>query len=78
MVTGMGLVTPLGVVISSVWDRLVRGESGIRQVVSRYDVSDLECKIGGQVLLKGESDDYVFDPETWLEEKEVKKIDLFI
>ncbi|WP_060757766.1 beta-ketoacyl-ACP synthase II [Anaplasma phagocytophilum] len=78
VVTGMGLVTPLGVAIPSVWDKLVKGESGIRQVVSRYDVSDLDCKIGGQVLLKGESDDYVFDPETWLEEKEVKKIDLFI
>ncbi|MDB1135058.1 beta-ketoacyl-ACP synthase II [Candidatus Anaplasma sp. TIGMIC] len=77
VITGVGLVTPLGVDTASVWDRLVKGESGI-SAISRFDVSDLDCKIGGQVVSKGEADDYMFDPEVWVDGKDVKKVDNFI
>ena len=77
VVTGVGMVTPLGVETSLVWDRLTNGQSGI-STINRFDVSDLDCKIGGQVLIKGESEEYVFDPELWIEDRETKKIDVFI
>jgi 3-oxoacyl-[acyl-carrier-protein] synthase II len=48
VVTGLGLVTPLGVGVGEVWRRLINAESGIRGVQS-CDVSDLPCKIAGEV-----------------------------
>ena len=46
VVTGIGLVTPLGSGTKVTWDRLIAGQSGIRSIQS-FDVSDLPCKIGG-------------------------------
>ena len=46
VVTGMGLVTPLGIGLEQVWRRLLAGESGIRAIQS-FDVSDLPSRIGG-------------------------------
>ncbi|MCU7611386.1 beta-ketoacyl-ACP synthase II [Anaplasma capra] len=77
VVTGMGLVTPLGSQIPHVWDRLVGGESGI-SAIDEFDAHDLECRVGGQVPIKGQSEDYKLDPTQWIEEKEVKKVDKFI
>ncbi|MGQ0675580.1 MAG: beta-ketoacyl synthase N-terminal-like domain-containing protein, partial [Rhodospirillales bacterium] len=48
VVTGLGLVTPLGIGIKNNWDRLVAGESGLRAIQS-FDVSDLPAKVAGQV-----------------------------
>ena len=47
VVTGLGLVTPLGTGVDHVWRRLLAGESGINAIQS-FDVSDLPSKIGGQ------------------------------
>lgn len=77
VVSGMGLVTPFGVDTSTIWDCLVSGRSGI-DTISRFDVEDLDCKIGGQIRMQGESDDRVFDPTHWIDEREVKKVDYFI
>jgi 3-oxoacyl-[acyl-carrier-protein] synthase II len=64
VVTGLGLVTPLGVGVHHVWSQLLEGKSGIRPIHG-MDVSDLATKIGGQVPLgsaKGELDlDALFD-----------------
>ena len=48
VVTGMGLVTPLGAGVTVNWDRLVAGQSGVRAIQS-FDVSDLPARIAGQV-----------------------------
>ncbi|MCK5274819.1 MAG: hypothetical protein KAR37_09250 [Alphaproteobacteria bacterium] len=48
VVTGIGLVTPLGSGVDHVWNRLINGESGISAIKS-FDVSDLPAKIGGEV-----------------------------
>ncbi|MGN7678544.1 MAG: beta-ketoacyl-ACP synthase II [Anaplasma sp.] len=80
VVTGMGLVTPLGHDIKSVWDNLTNGESGIGAICG-FDASDLDCKVGGQVLLESHKDQperHVLDPTRWLDEREVKKVDRFI
>ena len=69
VVTGMGLVTPLGAGLDNVWDQIVQGRSGIAPI-TRFDVSRHETKIAGEVKN--------FNPEDYVPHKEVKKMDLFI
>lgn len=76
VVTGIGLVTPLGSGVDHVWNRLINGESGIRAIKS-FDVSDLPAKIGGEVP-RGESADGLFDIDEWISPKEQRRMDSFI
>jgi 3-oxoacyl-[acyl-carrier-protein] synthase II len=76
VVTGLGLVTPLGCGIEPTWQRLVAGQSGIKHV-EKFDVSDLPCKIAGQVP-RGDGSDGNFNPDQWMEPKEQRKVDDFI
>lgn len=75
VVTGMGLVTPLGVGVDHVWKRLTAGESGL-SAITRFDVSDIPAKVAGQVL-RGKGDGE-FDADKYIEPKEQKKMDEFI
>ncbi|HYC02525.1 MAG TPA: beta-ketoacyl-ACP synthase II [Azospirillaceae bacterium] len=76
VVTGMGLVTPLGVGVKKNWERLIAGESGIR-TIERFDVSDLPCKIAGQVE-RGDTASGLFNPDDFMPPKDQKKVDDFI
>jgi 3-oxoacyl-[acyl-carrier-protein] synthase II len=69
VVTGLGLVTPLGVGLEKNWEALMTGRSGIG-VITRFDVSDFDTRIGGEVR--------DFNPLDWIEKRDVKKMDLFI
>jgi 3-oxoacyl-[acyl-carrier-protein] synthase II len=69
VITGMGLVTPLGIGTEATWEPLVSGRSGIGPI-SRFDASRFDCRVAGEV--KG------FDPEAFISKKDVKKMDLFI
>jgi 3-oxoacyl-[acyl-carrier-protein] synthase II len=69
VVTGIGLVTPLGTGTAVTWDGVVAGRSGIRRI-TRFDASDLPVRIAGEVP------DFV--PEQWLDRKEIKRSDLFV
>src|SRR5512137_1122 len=69
VVTGLGLVTPLGTGIEKNWEALMAGRSGIGPI-TRFDVSDFAARIAGEVR--------DFDPHDWIEKKDVKKMDLFI
>jgi len=69
VVTGLGLITPLGTGVEKSWEALVRGDSGIGQI-TRFDPSEIPVRIAGEV------DD--FDPEKYIEYKEIKKMDRFI
>ncbi|HEY0832785.1 MAG TPA: beta-ketoacyl-ACP synthase II [Azospirillum sp.] len=75
VVTGLGLVTPLGVGHKLNWERLVDGQSGIRGITS-FDVSDLASKIAGQVP-RGQNDGE-FYPDTYVPHKDQRKMDEFI
>jgi 3-oxoacyl-[acyl-carrier-protein] synthase II len=68
-VTGIGLVSALGVGTEETWNGLLAGKSGI-STVTRFDTSQFAVKIAGEV--KG------FDPLNWIEKKEIKKMDPFI
>jgi len=76
VVTGLGLVTPLGCGVAHNWQRLLAGESGIR-AIDGFDVSDLPAKVAGTVPA-GPGAEGGFDPDEWVEPKEQRKIDRFI
>jgi 3-oxoacyl-[acyl-carrier-protein] synthase II len=69
VVTGIGMVSPLGVGTEPTWQGLVEGRSGVDRI-SKFDPSAFACQIAGEV--RG------FNPEDWIEKKEVKKSDTFI
>ena len=75
VVTGFGMVTPLGVGAAHNWQRLISCESGISAIES-FDVVDLPCKIAGQVP-RGTGPGQ-FDPNQFIEPKEQRKMDDFI
>lgn len=76
VVTGMGLVTPLGVGVDAVWKRLIHSTSGIRKLPEGM-VPDVEAKIGGMVPSVDEDADG-FDINRAIPPKEQKKMDRFI
>ena len=76
VVTGLGLVTPLGTGVEVTWRRLIKGESGIRSIQS-FDVSDLPCKIGGQVPI-GDGATGGFNADQFISPKDQRKMDPFI
>ena len=76
VVTGLGLVTPLGCGVKYNWNNLLSGLSGgVR--ITKFDPENFKCKVACEVPL-GSYRDGNFDPEDWIEKKEIKKIDEFI
>jgi len=76
VVTGMGMLTPLGCGVEPTWQRLIRGESGAKKV-DTFDVADLACKIAC-VIPRGDGSNSTFNPDQWMEPKEQRKVDDFI
>ncbi|HXF89102.1 MAG TPA: beta-ketoacyl-ACP synthase II [Xanthobacteraceae bacterium] len=76
VVTGMGMVTPLGCGVEVTWRRLIAGASGARRI-EHFDVSDLPCKIACTIP-RGDGSDGSFNPDQWMEPKEQRKVDDFI
>jgi 3-oxoacyl-[acyl-carrier-protein] synthase II len=76
VVTGIGMVTPLGCGVETSWRRLLAGESGARRIES-FDVSDLPSKIACMVP-RGDGSDGTYNPDQWMEPKEQRKVDDFI
>ena len=76
VVTGMGVVTPLGIGVSHVWRRLLAGDSGITSIQS-FDASGLACKIAGHVPV-GETANGDYHVEDWVNSKDQRKMDPFI
>jgi 3-oxoacyl-[acyl-carrier-protein] synthase II len=76
VVTGLGMVTPLGCGVDVTWRRLLAGESGARRIET-FDVSDLPAQIGC-VIPRGDGSDGTYNPDQWMEPKEQRKVDDFI
>ena len=77
VVTGLGLLTPLGIGIDTNWNRLVSGLVGINKI-DDFDVSDLPCKIAGQIPNKTNDPEGGLNIDDWLDHREYKRIDRFI
>jgi len=75
VVTGMGMVTPLGCGTKPCWEKLLDGRSGIVRI-DKFDASDLPARIAGQVPRDGAAD--AFNIDDWVEPKEQRKMDEFI
>lgn len=77
VVTGMGAITPLGCGVEQVWQRLLAGQSGIRQLPQEF-IQGLSTTIGGQVPDSQQDPQAGFDPDRLLTPKEQRKMDRFI
>ena len=69
VVTGIGLVTPLGIGTEQTWNALINGQSGIGPI-TRFDASDQASQIAAEVK--------DFNPEDWFEKKQAKNLDSFV
>ncbi|MEW6643135.1 MAG: beta-ketoacyl-ACP synthase II [Pseudomonadota bacterium] len=76
VVTGLGMVSPLGCGVETTWQRIIKGESGARKVES-FDVSDLPTKIACMVP-RGDGSNGTFNPDLWMDPKDQRKVDDFI
>lgn len=77
VITGMGIVSPLGVGVDKNWAELTNGKSGIRKI-TRFEASDMSSQIAGMVPYKSEGAADGFDADDTLAPKEQKKVDTFI
>ncbi|MBE8718292.1 beta-ketoacyl-ACP synthase II [Cellvibrio polysaccharolyticus] len=76
VVTGMGMVSPLGCGVKPVWQRLIVGQSGIG-FIDRFDTSEFPIRIAGLVPDISKDAEAGFDADAVIEPKERKKMDLF-
>ena len=74
VVTGIGLITPLGVTVDTSWSGILEGKSGIKQIVD-FDISNFTCKIAGLVDRNLETG---FNPENYIPARDIRKMDLFM
>jgi len=69
VITGLGVVTPLGIGVEKTWQAVTAGKSGIT-TITRFDASEYACQIAGEVK--------DFNPGDYIDKKEIKKMDTFI
>ena len=76
VVTGIGLVTPLGCGVEPTWSRLLAGESGAARI-EQFDVSDLPCRIACRIP-RGDGRDGTYNADDWMDPKDQRRVDEFI
>ena len=75
VVTGLGLVTPLGADVETVWSNIIASKSGAGHI-TRFDASDYKCRIACEV--KPRDHEYGFDPDKRVDHKVQRQVDPFI
>jgi len=76
VVTGIGMLTPLGCGAEITWKRLLKGESGAKRI-DKFEVADISCQIACSIP-RGDGSDGTYNPDQWMEPKEQRKVDDFI
>ena len=76
VITGLGMLTPLGCGVEPTWGRLLKGESSARKIES-FDVSDVACRIAC-IIPRGDGSNGTYNPDQWMEPKDQRKVDDFI
>ena len=75
VVTGLGMISPLGCNVKNTWEELIVGKSGITNI-TKFDTSDYQCKVAGEVKYGESARD--FNQLKYVEERDLKKMDTFI
>ncbi|GHE52759.1 3-oxoacyl-[acyl-carrier-protein] synthase 2 [Camelimonas fluminis] len=76
VVTGLGMVTPLGGNVEATWSNVLAGKSGA-SAITKFDVSDIACRIACQIPL-GDGSAGTFNADQWMDPKDQRKVDPFI
>jgi len=76
VVTGLGMVSPLGCGVEPSWKRILNSESGARRI-DTFEVSDLPCQIACMIP-RGDGSNATFNPDQWMDPKDQRKVDDFI
>ena len=76
VITGLGIVSPLATGVEETWSKLLAGQSGAG-TISKFDTSDLSCRIACEVR-RGDGTGGTFNPEQWMEHKELRRYDDFL
>jgi len=76
VVTGMGMLTPLGCGVEQTWKRLIKGESGAKKI-EHFNVADLPSKVAC-IIPRGDGSDGTFNPDQWMAPPDQRKVDEFI
>jgi len=76
VVTGLGMVTPLGCGVEATWSNILAGKSGAVRIAD-FEVEDLACKIAARIP-RGDGSDGTYNPDQWQDPKEQRKVDEFI
>src|SRR5271169_136940 len=76
VITGLGMVSPLGAGVESTWKQILASKSGAAKV-EKFDISDLPCKIACEVK-RGDGASDPFHADKWMEPKDQRKVDDFI
>ncbi len=76
VVTGIGMVSPLGGNVEDTWSNLIAGRSGIGPI-THFDASEMACRIAGEVK-RGDGSEGTYNPDQWMEPKEQRRYDDFI
>jgi 3-oxoacyl-[acyl-carrier-protein] synthase II len=69
VVTGLGMVTPLGTGVEKNWEKVCAGKSGLGPI-SKFDASEYPCRIAGEV--------HDFDPGDFMDKKQARRFDIFV
>ncbi len=76
VITGLGIVSPVGCGVEASWSALLAGKNGARRV-TEFEVSDITCQIAN-FIPRGATSEGKFNPDDWMEPKEQRKVDDFI
>lgn len=76
VVTGLGLVTPLGASVKESWSRLIDNQSGASNI-TRFDASQMTARVACEVKA-GDGSGWTFNPDDWITPKEQRRVDQFI
>jgi 3-oxoacyl-[acyl-carrier-protein] synthase II len=76
VVTGLGLVTPLGGDVETTWANILAGKSGAGPI-TKFDAADMACKVACEVK-RGDGSDGTFNADDWMAPKDQRKVDRFI
>ncbi|MBL0849212.1 MAG: beta-ketoacyl-[acyl-carrier-protein] synthase II [Candidatus Liberibacter ctenarytainae] len=77
VVTGLGMITPLGCGVEASWSRLISGGVGIRCLEKEFNLEGLSCKIAGMIPIDDNSSD-AFNADDWISPRDYRRIDQFI